>query len=42
MESAQELALNTGASALRMAYTIFHDDVSIVDARDRQSRPDCH
>ena len=33
MESAQELALNTGASALRMAYTIFHDDVSIVDAR---------
>ena len=33
MESAQELALNTGASALKMAYTIFHDDVSILDAR---------
>ncbi len=29
-ESAQELALNTGASALRMAYTIFHDDVCIL------------
>ena len=33
MESAQELAPNTGASALKMAYTIFHDDVSILDAR---------
>lgn len=33
MGSAQELALNISASALRMAYTIFHDDVSIVDAR---------